>query len=179
MDKDSERIARYHELPEVFQNLYGSPQSGERMRSIFTMFELPEERYSVYAEIVGDTILGFNKLSDMPRLLQQKLNLGADLSQRITSRLVDFLTPVVRREEEEARAKKAEMEALRESVSAAKATPVEDAAVNPVAAVRTMESDINRVHGYGAYREAQTDADDVVHRSTQEDILISKKDGDK
>lgn len=178
MDKDSERIARYQTLSEVFQNLYGSPQSGERMRSIFTMFELPEERYGVYAEIIGDTILGFNKLSDMPRLLQQKLNLGADLSQRITSRLVDLLAPVVRREEEEARTKKAEMEALRQSMSAASSVPTEAKEVSPVAAVRTMEDDINRVHGYGAYRAQPEESAENVHRSSQEDILPAKKDGD-
>jgi hypothetical protein len=145
------------------------------MYRIFTSFRLPEDQYKAYAEIVGDTILGFYRITDIPRLLQQKLKVSADDSQRITSKLIDFLSPLVKREEEEAQAKKAELNKLAdtfaspEGITAKGATPIDTENVEPI---RTMEEDMHRVHGYGAYREAQ-DKEDAVHQSSQDDVLKS------
>ena len=157
MDKELERNQKYQALSETLQRLYASPQSGARLFEIFQNFKLPEEQYPTYVEIVGDTILGYFKLSDIPRLLQQRLKLSADESQRITATLIDFLSPVVRREEEDRKAKVSEFQSLAEKVAGAK-TPIETEPIEKVEPLRTMETDMHKVHGYGAYVEQQENA---------------------
>ena len=78
MDKELERNQKYQQLSETLQRLYGSAESGAKLYEIFTTFHLKEEHYPIYIEIVGDTILGYYRLSDIPRLLQQRMILSAD-----------------------------------------------------------------------------------------------------
>jgi hypothetical protein len=104
------------------------------------------------------------------------MGVSADESQRITSKLIDFLSPVVRREEEEAQNKKEELNKLAQTF-AKPAAPAQPAPVEEyqggVEPIRTMEQDMNRVHGYGAYREQQEQQEEKVV-SSQDDLL--KKD---
>lgn len=159
MDKELERMERYQNLSEGLQRLYGSSESGRVLYDIFQSYRLSEELYPFYIEIVGDTILGYYRLAEIPRLLQQKLKLSADEAQRVTSKLIDFLSPVVRKEEEDRKAKTTQYQDLAQKFAGTKS---EDATadIEKVEPLRTMESDMHRVHGYGAYNEqrAQTDA---------------------
>ena len=150
MDKELERMERYQKLNEKLQRLYASPESGRELSLIFAQHQLQEALYPIYAEIIGDTILGYHRLSDIPRLLQQRMKLSADESQRVTSKLLDFLSPVVRREEEERKAKTSEYQQLAQKVAEVRPTD-ESLPVESVEPLRTMETDIHRVHGYGSY----------------------------
>lgn len=172
MDKDQERIKRYHELDEVHQRLYASPESGIALRSIFNKLGLGDDAYQFYAEVVGDTILGFFNVTDMPRLFQQKLGIGADDAQRLTSQLIEFLGPVVAREEAAAKAKQNDLKVLAEKFAEQKSTPSEQQAepASAVEPIRTMEGDMNRIHGYGAYRELYGDEES----NTQEKGRVDK-----
>lgn len=162
MDKELERTTKYQELDQASQDLYGSPQSGMRLAEIYKRFSLPEELYKQYAESVGDVILGFNKISDLPRILQQKLNTSADESQRITSSLIELLAPIVKREEAETKAKQDSLKNLAQNFakpaqasSEAPQAPAPEIQADAVEPIRTMEGDINRIHSYGAYQNQQ------------------------
>ncbi len=175
MDKDQQRIETYKTLEGPLQELYGSPASGQTMYRIYASLGLSEEKYKSYAEIVGDTILGFNKIADMPRLFQQKLGVSADESQRLTSKLIEFLSLVVKREELEAHAKKKELSKLADTFASpegiTKKQTYDPAAAENIEPIRTMEEDMHRVHGYGAYRaEEETKAD----RDSHQDDLLQK-----
>ena len=159
MDKELERNQKYQQLSETLQRLYGSAESGAKLYEIFTTSHLKEEHYPIYIEIVGDTILGYYRLSDIPRLLQQRMILSADQSQRITSKLIDFLSPVVRREEEERKAKTSQYQELAQKVAGVKAPEALDG-IEKVEPLRTMETDMHKIHGYGAYVEQQNKAED-------------------
>ena len=175
MDKDQQRIETYKQLEGPLQVLYDSPASGETMYRIFSSLLLPNEQYKAYAEIVGDTILGFNKIADMPRLFQQRMKVSTDESQRLTSKLIDFLAPVVKREELEANTKKEELSKLADTFSApegiTKQQGIDPSAAENIQPIRTMEEDMHRVHGYGAYKAPQEEQEDAKITSQQDDIL--------
>lgn len=160
MISDQQKIDVYKIAPEDVQRLYSAPESGAMMYVIFKKFNLDESlQYKIYAEIVGDTILGFNKIADMPRMFQQKLAMSSDESQRLTSSLIEFLAPVVQREETEAQTKKTEMTTLAETLSQPDPKRLHNPEIQKltenVEPLRTMQTDINRIHGYGAYNAEQ------------------------
>jgi hypothetical protein len=178
MDRNHERDDIYKRIDEIFQNLYGSPESGALMFRVFQQFQLSEDIYSQYAEIIGDTILGFYKIADMPRLFQQKLEVSADVSQRMTSQLIEFLAPVVKREEEasklQAESTATLIQTFAESQPEAeieRAAPQSHTQVTPL---RTMEGDITRIHGYGADNATQEVENETPTTSSQ-DQLLSKE----
>lgn len=153
------RMAAYEALTEDIKILYSSESAASLNGQLIRKYGIGEEQADLFLDITGDVILGFYKIVDLPRMFQQKLRKGADESQRMTSELIEFLGPVVSREEAEARAKKESLDTLAQTF----ATPaLEKIATNEaqeytgnVEPLRTMEKDINRIHGYGAYVEAQ------------------------
>ena len=165
MDKSLERDERYKSLNEILQLLYGSPESGAFMYKTFIQFGLSEEIYNEYAMIIGDTILGFYKISDMPRLFQQKLEVSADVSQKMTSQLIEFLAPVVAREEEASKQQAESKATLIETFANPQPTTERETSLEPhtfVTPLRTMEGDITRIHGYGAgQQDTQSETADL------------------
>jgi hypothetical protein len=169
-----QRIDAFEKSSPQIQNLYVSMELTYLLKKLSE--QIQTEKQGDFIDCVGDTILGFYTISDMPRLFQQKLNLSADDSQRMTSKLIEILSPVVRREEEAAQNKKEELNKLAQTF-AKPAAPAQPAPVEEyqggVEPIRTMEQDMNRVHGYGAYREQQEQQEEKVV-SSQDDLL--KKD---
>jgi hypothetical protein len=169
-----QRIDAFEKSSQQIQNLYVSMELTYLLKKLSE--QIQTEKQGDFIDCVGDTILGFYMISDMPRLFQQKLNLSADDSQRMTSKLIEILSPVVRREEEAAQNKKEELNKLAQTF-AKPAAPAQPAPVEEyqggVEPIRTMEQDMNRVHGYGAYREQQEQQEEKVV-SSQDDLL--KKD---
>jgi hypothetical protein len=169
---EENRISAYREAPEDIRTLYASEQLSSLIASLHATYEVAAA-IKQFSDIVGDTILGFYKVSDLPRLFQQKLNLSADESQRITSKLIETLTPAVKREEEEAEKKKAALQTLTQTFTKPAAAPVQEVPqeyTGGVEPIRTMEQDMSRVHGYGAYRE-QIEKEEEKIISSQDDLL--------
>jgi hypothetical protein len=180
MDKEQERERKQGQLDEPFLSLYWSPASGAIMDKIYKSFQLPETLYSSYAEIIGDTILGTYRIADMPRLFQQKLNLSADDSQRLVSRLIEFLSPVVEREDQESKNKQESVRKLvgvfakPENLSVEKTESTALPLESVVEPLRTMEGDMNRIHGYGAYQEVR----EKEEENPQQEPTPAKKEED-
>lgn len=155
---EQNRVDVYRNAPEKIRELYTSDSLTNRVDTLYASFGVTEPFRSM-SEIVGDTVLGFYKISDMPRLFQQKLGVSADESQRITSLLIESLSPVIAREEEQIKTKKGELTALADTFAKPNAERLENPDVqmhtDNVEPLRTMEGDMNRIHGYGAYNAAK------------------------
>jgi hypothetical protein len=176
---EQQRLETYRSIPEDIRNLYVSDSFVEYIDNLILLFGITKP-YKEVGDIVADTILGFYKIADMPKLFQQKLGVSADVSQRMTSQLIEFLSPVVKREEGASKLQN-ESKATLIQTFATPSTPVVSADENPesqiahVTPIRTMQSDITRIHGYGAYRQQEGKVDeDATISSSQEDLLGQK-----
>lgn len=189
---DEARRSAVQALTPALEHAYSAPESGETMMRVFTSLIEDLEQYVTYATIVGDTILGFHHSSQLPALLQQQLGVSADTAQHIVASLAELLTPVLEREKLQANPKLAEMKQLHDQFTAAPGTAPSTPAATPTATpsptipesapadasndvqpMRTMAGDMNRVHGYGAYRQINPDSESepVAHAQSQDDLL--------
>lgn len=165
-----QRMQTYDALPPEMKVLYSSESAAALNRQLMERFSIPAEMTNAFLDATGDVILGFNKISDLPRILQQQVDLSADDAQRLTSQLIEFLGPVVAREEAEAKAKQNDLKALAEKFANKENAAHQEESVSAVEPIRTMEGDMNRVHGYGAYRELYGDEES----NTQEKGRVDK-----
>ncbi len=188
MDNEK-RLKIYRESAEAIQDLYASLEIGEKILTYQEQFNLPVGDPKIQL-IIGDTILGFYHTKDLPRLLQQEVGVSADVAQRIVSDLAELFAPVLKREAELANPKLAEIKELHQTFQAAAGTgiattsevpqaqtaePLEPASVHDVAPMRTMAGDMNRVHGYGAYRQVGDRSDEQVVRAAPQDELLKSR----
>lgn len=179
MITNEQRIEKYQSVDEKLQGLYASPESGEKMGSVFKKHNLPQEQYQKYAETIGDTILGFYRVAELPERLQATMGISLEQAKNVTTDLLEFLDPVINREDTNA-LKKNEMLNLADSfakkvapepseaTTTAEEVPQKEGAMH---ASHTMEDDMRRVHGYGTYRHNNPREDEVVTRSNQDDVL--------
>lgn len=194
MISQDNRDKKIQTLSDVFKTLYSSPDAGAVYSSVFHKYNLEQNLYRNYITIIGDTILGFHGSGEIPSLFQKELGVSADDAQKIVSDLSEFLSPVIARETSEKNIKREELYDLQQSLAAKQGqdpnqttpttkagtnvAPVEKTEVQPM---RTMEGDINRIHGYGAYRaqfpgqpQEATHTEEVIRKATQEDLLKEK-----
>jgi hypothetical protein len=171
---EQQRLETYRNAPEDIREIYVSDNFVEHIDRLILLFEITKP-YKEVSEIIGDTILGFYKISDMPRLFQQKLDVSADVSQRMTSQLIEFLAPVVKREEEASKLQAESKATLIQTFAtpqlqqdAEKVTPQSHTQVAPL---RTMEGDITRIHGYGAVQTPENASNETPVTSSQEQLL--------
>lgn len=175
---EENRIEKYRTAAAEIRALYVSENLTKIVGSIYDKYAFTQP-FKILSDIVGDTILGFTKISDMPRLFQQKLGVSADESQRMVSQLIEILGPVVEREATEASAKKEEMGKLADTFAKPEGltTPLSGATpvVEVVEPIRTMAQDMNRVHGYGAYREEEDKKESTESIASSQTEIIPKK----
>ncbi len=173
---EQHRVEAYRNAPEAVRDLYVSDTLVEYIDRLILLFGITMP-YRAVSEIVGDYILGFYKDSDLSDLCQAKLALSVTDAERMTAELIQFLTPKIQ-QEAIVSTKKQELAQLAEQFARPRvATPVVDEAVENttenVTPLRTMQGDMNRIHGYGAYNEALERGEDATqaHVSKQGDIL--------
>lgn len=176
---EQQRVELYRNSPEDIRELYTSETLIDDIDHLIELFKITKP-YKEVSEIISDTILGFYKIADMPRLFQQKLDVTPEVAQKMTAQLIEFLSPVVEREE-----------ATSKEVAESKATliqtfanpqPKEEREVSSqpytyVTPLRTMEADMTRVHGYGAYvqqRDGVPTEEGETISSSQDDLLGQK-----
>lgn len=177
---EQQRVETYRNTSAEIREMYVGDQLIEHIDHLILLFEITNP-YKEVSEIIGDTILGFYKIADMPKLFQQKLGVSADVSQKMTSELIEFLSAVVKREQEEATVKKESLATLTQTF-ATPAVPIQATAEVPkppvehITQMRTMQSDLNRIHGYGAYQQSREaiQKEETVATSSQEELLDKK-----
>jgi hypothetical protein len=174
---EHQRLLAYRNAPEDVRDVYASDKLIEHIDRLIMLFEI-KMPYRAVSEIVGDYILGFYKESDLPLLCQEKFALDANQSERIALEIQNFLSLSLNVETKGTLTKKQELAQLAEQFAKPRvATPaVEEAVENTaenVTPLRTMQGDMNRIHGYGAYNEALERGEDATqaHVSSQGDIL--------
>lgn len=190
MSEEINRDALVKKLTPELEHAYSSPESGELMYGVYTkhLGEFNPTIYSVYAGLVGDTILGIHKTSELVKLFQSDIGIDSDTAKKIFADLIEFFSPVMQREESEAKIAAIEAEAEAETLAAAKkesmgtlaeklkthepSTPAEIAEKHEtIAPIRTMQTDA-RMHGYGAelQKEQQVAEESVVKATPQEEL---------
>jgi len=198
----SKRIDTYKTLSPELQELYASEETA-------ILYDQLEGRYGIknkiaFIDSIGDTILGFYSVSELPTVLQTEVGLTQEQAQRIVSDLTEFLSPVLEREQQTTSGapKSAPTPAAPANPRAVSETAMPDPAetemtpsqtvvatemelptnntesdVHEVVPMRTMQGDMNRIHGYGAYRDLQpaSDTDEAPSiKSEQTDVLASR-----
>lgn len=182
-----ERKNKALSLSEDFWNLYNSSIFGKKLIELHSKYNF--SNFDLFTDLVGDTILGFYKTSELPTLLQKEVGVSADDAQKIISELSEFLEPVYEREKNEVPFKEQELAELQQSLESSSTmesvlnTEDTQPELSPteVQPMRTMEADMNRIHGYGAYRaqfpeEAQENEhiEEVIRSASQNDLLAEK-----
>lgn len=175
----------------IFGNGRKKSQQDYINEEIVKKYSIPETKVPMYIEIVENVVLGFNKISDLPRLLQQNVGLDKETAQKLVAELIDAWGLIVEREENEERARKQEVSSLADKIEAIKPVeptselkPAEETPTTPVTQtvsptepvvkpIRTMDADMQKVHGYGALAEnlnAQTEDEPVIKATSQDEI---------
>jgi len=144
------------------KNLYSSESSSSFHSRIISRYNIAEE--SAYIDVLGDAILGIHPVSDLYTLLTTVVKLSDEMSRDIINDVTDFLSPI--KNCEVPNPNTTEIGVPYSAVIANEVIP----------ALRTMAGDVDKVHGYGAYREIYPGAGAVsdgetVHRSAQDDAL--------
>lgn len=187
----ADRQQAYLAAPESIQHCYSSRDAAKLNKAIQEKFDLTATQFDSFLEVSGDTILGFYQTKDLPGLLQKEAGLSADTAQHIVASLAEHLTPVLERERMLANPKLGEVKALHQQFSVSGGQPGATAAatvppptaeepesMHNVTPMRTMAGDMNRIHGYGAYRQANpaaTTEEPVVRAKPQEEILRNRQ----
>lgn len=241
MDTDL-RKKTYNEAPLGIVKLYSDPEAGGKMYEVFQKYNLLEEHYNVYANIIGDVILGISPMDGLATILVKELHIGAEVAVKIAEEVKSFLEPMIAVANQDMSVPETtesvdvdafnalldELEAEGESVSAQlihetkntipldelpvaglpvaptpatpaatstavpetplpaptaptpepmpapTAAPLAAASESQVQPLRTMEGDINQIHGYGAFQKAQEQESDVVQGLPQDSVLSNR-----
>jgi len=190
---NDQRRAQFDSLSEQLKDMYTSDNTTRMIKAFSEEFKI--EKRPEFTETIGDIILGFYKIAELPRLLQFNVGLSAEVSKRLASEMIEFLSPLIEHEAAEARTKKDSIASLADKIAAIKpigapaTTPVDTATTpagtvppsefEPVKPMRTMQTDIDDkkpVHGYGALQATtpETHDDEPVIKATSFDDLRLK-----
>ena len=88
----------YTVLPPPIQKLYDSEEAGEIFRNLFDFHQLKADVYRPYAQTIGDVILGFYTVAELPQKLQEQVGIDEPIARTITQNLLEFLSPVIEAE---------------------------------------------------------------------------------
>lgn len=184
---------------DAIYDLYGSSELGSKIIAWSKESGFTPEVKSLFIDCIGDTILGFYQTKDLPALVQQEVGVTPEVAARIVADLAELMAPVLEREAMLANPKLGAIKELHQQFAKAGGTPGSEPAVAPtphiapapvaptapvasepgplhnVAPMRTMAADMNRIHGYGAYRQVTQQADDGVVRAAPQDELLKER----
>ncbi len=91
-----QREERYQKAPAGVQQMYESDESGKFLFSIFQKHALPPENYRAYGITIGNVILGFYPLWQLPELLHTALSITPAQAEAIATDLRPFFAPLER-----------------------------------------------------------------------------------
>lgn len=70
-----QREERYSTSSERTRNIYAGTETSKIFSKILTEQSIPRDKYNDFLDVGGDIILGFYRLSDIPKLLSEKIKL--------------------------------------------------------------------------------------------------------
>ena len=160
-----QRSEKFQNSSSEIQILYSSSESGVFLRKIFNKYNLDESLYKIYAITSGNVVLGFHSISDLPQKFSENLSIDDTKAESITADLIDFLSPVLKEQESGTETQKTTFSPTPQAMQQPVATPevsqqppteIPPSTVEPL---RTMEHDMDRIHGYGSYRKLYPDTE--------------------
>ena len=120
------RHEKYLDSSDTVKEMYAGENTGALLRKTAQANGVTDEAYRVFANVVGDIILGFEEQQTLSALLQEKVGLPAESAENIVSDLKEFLSQ-----------RNSQQPSLERSVTQ------EKPAGSPILqATRTMQSDI-------------------------------------
>jgi hypothetical protein len=160
------RLDRYLKSPEQVQDLYSSPELGSTLSQVAETVGIADpSTYSSFALLIGDFILGFYPTSELDTKLQTELGITPPISRQIIAGLQAIVLAINSLSGKTTPAAQAPEMPLENANTSE--MPVSEAANTPrLEPLRTMQSDANRIHGYGAYRR-QSDQPKPNQNGTQ------------
>ena len=189
---------RASQLPKGLMSLITDGALDVAVFDIVEKYHLTKEQMRLLENEIILTLLRFLSLEDLSSRIQESLKIDTETAENITTELhanlfqeaIEILNEHPPEEGSEL-AKQKELSELQEKLAQAKATaeeaptantptpPAKTAAVQPM---RTMETDMDRIHGYGAYRaafpntdEIQENEEEAVIKSVAQEELLSTK----
>lgn len=175
MITQQERQNKLKETSKENRYLYGSLELAKHIKKVREKYSIPES--PIFVHLIGDTILGFHILEELPHLLSEQMNIDESRASSIASEFVEILSSTF--------TNSTQNKGVENSLSSARIENAEDPTVQPL---RTMEGDMDKIHGYGAYRKMYPDApqsqsadvqtpstqEAVVHATSQDDTLAER-----
>lgn len=144
-----DRNTLYNNLDPFLQSLYdGRHESCDHLVEISKKRLFSKEQHVKFIEIVGDLVLGMFKVSDLSKAFSKTLDISDEQSDVLVDELKVFLLPLI-------------------------GDP--SGSIQPL---HTMETDVDKVHGYGTFRELYPDVasdSEPIHHSSQDDTLGKPK----
>ena len=180
MITEEQRNKARAELPQEIEELYSSKMSTAINKEMSEKYGLEGDKGSSFLDVTGDVILGFYKISDLPKLLQTEVGMDLENAKKLTSQLIDVWEPIVKREEAEVKAQKDEVASLADKIEAIEPTQNKeggfrdgkDLSHEEVKPIPAAVAEVDRPHGYGALPQNQDKPEDepVIKATSQEEI---------
>ena len=163
-----QRQAAFAQISVLRQKLYLDPDSGEIMKTAFDAHRDADSDYVAYGTIIGDTILGFYSVSDLAQHLSTDGGFTPAQAEGLAADLADFLAPLI--DDPAPSLQPVPTPAGVPEIVEAEPAAAEQTAIPAVTPLRTMATDMQKVHGYGALY-GTTDDGEAVHSSSQDTTL--------
>jgi hypothetical protein len=133
----------------------------EKISSFVTSLQLPYAEDDTWmTATIAEVLLGLTAKTDLPDVLPAALKMTVAQAQPIIIAVQRFIQEVT--------------SSPNPAIAQKPNVPEQAVVIDPM---RTMEADVDRIHGYGAYRELYPDAGDgeePIHRTSQDDVLSRK-----
>jgi hypothetical protein len=195
VELNNKRLKIYGQLPESMQRVYSSEETIRFQVTMLDRFRIGQEKRDAYLDLVGDTILGISEAETLEAKIQTDIGLEATEARQLAGEITRYIKPALEyHQDPEAYLMKEQVAtetpatllstapnvAPVEPMTAGEANVVESVSEPTVQPLRTMETDVKRIHGYGAYRElypntpSATDSEEPIHTSSQASVLPSE-----
>lgn len=161
---DQQILERYREMPEEIRDLFDMGIIDRAVTMVSQQYGLTEEQSILLGNQIALTVLLFLPKDDFDGRLVSALNIGPEKATGITTVIESEVFLLVDDLLEEANGRFLDRDVTSEEIPPvaspepeAATTPTESSpkpqeSTNVIEALRTMQSDANRIHGYGAYR---------------------------
>jgi hypothetical protein len=169
------RQEKYQYAPLDVADLYGSPDTGELLLKVAAKNSLPNEKFKTFGLTVGDVILGLLPREQLAEKLKTELlipdiqakTIVLDLKSLI-EKIPDLNAWTTLKEKDQTRLAQADDSS--EDTSTTNQAPKPD--LISVAPFRTMETDVKKIHGYGAFRAQQPrPGEENIYKSEQAKLV--------
>lgn len=167
----------FNQASEVVKEIYAGEATGVLLRrAADSVGIITSSDYKTFVLIVGDIILGLHKPESLKVALKDSLNLPEEKLVAVEKQLATFFKTLPTTNENVPSVIEIPPVGTPVTPAEIQTAPAEEKPDGAVKPLRTfaMDVDISRAHSYGSFQSEEnneTNDDEPVHRSSQDDIL--------